>query len=78
MDCCGMGEPARAAVACLTASMCRDTNTTQANLHMHARTQPPLGQRRALFLSGMSGSEVTEVIAAYRCACVCVCVCVCV
>jgi hypothetical protein len=29
--------------------------------------QPPLGQRRALFLSGMYGSELTEVIAAYRC-----------
>ncbi|WIA09652.1 hypothetical protein OEZ85_009039 [Tetradesmus obliquus] len=28
--------------------------------------QPPLGQRRALFLSGMYGSEVVELIAAYR------------
>lgn len=28
--------------------------------------QPPLGQRRAMFFSGMYGSEVTEVIAAYR------------
>lgn len=29
--------------------------------------QPPLGQRRALFFSGMYGSEITEVISAYRC-----------
>jgi hypothetical protein len=28
--------------------------------------QPPLGQRRAMFFSGMYGSEITEVIAAYR------------
>ncbi|KAF6256263.1 hypothetical protein COO60DRAFT_131296 [Scenedesmus sp. NREL 46B-D3] len=28
--------------------------------------QPPLGQRRALFLSGMYGSEVVVLIAAYR------------
>jgi hypothetical protein len=33
--------------------------------------QPPLGQRRALFLSGMYGSEVVELIAAYREAGVC-------
>lgn len=32
-----------------------------------AYEQPPLGQRRALFFSGMYGSEITEVIAAYRC-----------
>lgn len=28
--------------------------------------QPPLGQRRVVFFSGMYGSEVAEVIAAYR------------
>jgi hypothetical protein len=33
---------------------------------LNTALQPPLGQRRALFLSGMYGSEVVELIAAYR------------
>lgn len=38
------------------------------------RLQPPLGQRRAMFFSGMYGSELTEVISAYRCVCYQLCI----
>ncbi|KAF8073213.1 hypothetical protein HT031_000874 [Scenedesmus sp. PABB004] len=52
-------------VACTRAML---GSTLQAALEAEAPQyeQPPLGQRRAVVLSGMYGCEVTEVIAAYR------------
>lgn len=49
-----------------TQKMMQGTLEAALNTDYPAYEQPPLGQRRAMVLSGMYGSEVVEVIAAYN------------